>query len=75
MISPVACRAYDMAALKLKGCDRANTNFPKEAYHHEAFMLVGMSPCFEDLVLLPLVCIELLCIAMSPEEPYDWFEV
>lgn len=33
-------RAYDMAALKLKGYDRATTNFPKETYHTEPFMLV-----------------------------------
>jgi hypothetical protein len=34
------CRAYDMAAIKLKGYDRANTNFPKSQYHHEPFMIV-----------------------------------
>lgn len=33
-------RAYDMAAIKLKGYDRANTNFPKDQYHHEPFMIV-----------------------------------
>lgn len=33
-------RAYDMAALKLKGFDRATTNFAKEKYHREPFMLV-----------------------------------
>lgn len=36
----VASRAYDMAAIKLKGYDRANTNFPKSQYHHEPFMMV-----------------------------------
>jgi hypothetical protein len=36
----VPFRAYDMAAIKLKGYDRANTNFPKSQYHHEPFMVV-----------------------------------
>jgi hypothetical protein len=38
--SSALCRAYDMAAIKLKGYDRANTNFPKSQYHHEPFMVV-----------------------------------
>ena len=32
-----------MAALKLKGYDRATTNFPKENYHTEPFMLVRLT--------------------------------
>lgn len=38
-------RAYDMAAIKLKGYDRANTNFPKSQYHHEPFMVVCAQAC------------------------------
>lgn len=40
MMSSLSRRAYDMAAIKLKGYDRANTNFPKSQYHHEPFMMV-----------------------------------
>ena len=36
-----------MAAIKLKGYDRANTNFPKSQYHHEPFMIVGVLACAE----------------------------
>lgn len=39
-----ACRAYDMAALKLKGYDAANTNFDRHSYHTEPFMMVCASP-------------------------------
>lgn len=34
-----------MAAIKLKGYDRANTNFPKSQYHHEPFMIVSALVC------------------------------
>ena len=34
------CRAYDMAAIALKGLEKATTNFPKERYLQEPFMLV-----------------------------------
>lgn len=40
-----------MAALKLKGYDRANTNFSKDQYHHEPFMIVR--PLSASLSLLP----------------------
>jgi hypothetical protein len=43
----VLFRAYDMAAIKLKGYDRANTNFPKSQYHHEPFMVVRTQACSE----------------------------
>ena len=33
-------RAYDMAAIALKGMDKATTNFPKERYVHEPFLQV-----------------------------------
>ena len=34
------CRAYDMAAIALKGMEKATTNFPKQRYLQEPFMLV-----------------------------------
>lgn len=37
---PGAHRAYDMAAIQLKGVQKATTNFNKERYQDEPFMMV-----------------------------------
>ncbi len=39
-----ACRAYDMAAIKVKGIDNAVTNFDKVCYADEPFMQVRGGP-------------------------------
>ena len=41
----VLCRAYDMAAIALKGMEKATTNFPKDRYLHEPFMQERAAPC------------------------------
>jgi len=43
--SHVPCRAYDMAAIKLRGMGKARTNLCKDRYKDEPFMQVPHCHC------------------------------